>query len=58
MNHTTIPARDVLTTIYLDWVNNYVTLERFAECNGLTLLQAMALTSLARDIYHTEHPEK
>ena len=50
-------ARDQLRAIYLEWVNDFVTVARFAEYHGLTEAQAAALISLARDIFNTDHPE-
>ena len=52
-----MPARDILSFIYLDWMNNYLTTERYAECNGLTDTQACTLINLARDVARSEHPE-
>ena len=50
-------ARTVLSELYLDYHNNYLTLEKFAEHNGLFIIQARALISLAKSIYLSEHPE-
>lgn len=50
-------ARDTLISIYLDWFNNYLSVETFAEHNGLTTEQAQALINLARDVARSEHPE-
>jgi len=50
-------ARDYLTAVYLDWRNNYLTVAKFAEHNGLTEAQAATLITLSRDIAHTEHPD-
>lgn len=49
--------REKLTAIYLDWVNNYLTLETFAEHNGLHLDEAAALIHLAKTIFENPHPE-
>lgn len=54
---TTLSARDALIAIYLDWLNNYLTTERYAECNGITDEQACKLINLARDVAWVEHPE-
>ena len=50
-------ARDQLRTIYLEWVNDFVTVARFAEYHGITDAQAADLITLARDIFNTDHPE-
>jgi hypothetical protein len=50
-------ARDILIEIYLDWVNNYTSIKRYAECNGLTETRAHALIDLARVVACTKHPE-
>ena len=50
-------ARDYLTAIYLDWVNNYVTVFSFAEHNGLTVEQASNLIKLAKEVFNSKHPD-
>lgn len=50
-------ARTVLNEIYLDYVNNYITVDKFAEHNGLTAMQACRLLDLAKEIHNTNHPE-
>lgn len=47
----------MLIDIYLDFWNNYLTVERYAECNGLHNDEAEALISLARKVFNTNHPE-
>lgn len=49
--------RQTLINAYLDYVNNYLTIEKYAEHNGLTNEQANRLIDLGRDIYITPHPE-
>ena len=49
--------REKLSEIYLDWVNNYLTIEKFAEHNGLYPNEAKTLIDLARDCFHKDHPE-
>ena len=49
--------REYLIKIYLDWRNNYLTIERFAECNGLHVSEAESLINLAREVYQRPHPE-
>lgn len=41
----------------LDWRNNYLTVEVFAEHHGLTTGEACTLLDLARDVNRHEHPE-
>jgi hypothetical protein len=50
-------ARDYLTAIYLDWVNNYATAHTFAEHNGLTFAQSADLIKLAKEVYNSKHPD-
>ena len=49
--------RDKLINIYLDWRNNYLTIELFAEHNLLTVNQATKLIDLAGSIYKTDIEE-
>lgn len=51
------PAREYLLDLYLDWRNNYLTVEVFAEHHGLTTGEACTLIDLARDVNRHEHPE-
>ena len=50
-------ARDYLTALYLDWVNNYLTMGVFAEHHGLTCEQAENLVKLAKNVIESEHPD-
>lgn len=52
-----IIMRDVLTKVYYDWCNNYLTIDKFAEHNGLTYDQALDLIDLARKVAQSDHPE-
>jgi hypothetical protein len=49
--------RNVLIDIYLDYWNNYLTFERYAECNGLHVSEVEILINLAREVYNANHPE-
>lgn len=49
--------RKVLVEIYLDWMNNYVSVETFADHGGLTYEDAYDLIELARRVFNTNHPE-
>lgn len=51
-------ARDKLIEIYLDYYNNYLTIERYAECNGLKYVDAVTLIFMARDVANSEHPDR
>jgi hypothetical protein len=44
----TIYLRDYLADLYLDWVNNFLTIERFAEYYGLDEDDAKALLEIAK----------
>ena len=49
--------RDYLKNVYIDFVNNYLTIEVFAEHNGLNLSEANQLIEVARSTYYNQHPE-
>lgn len=49
--------REILTVTYLDYLNNYLTVARYAEDNGLTQAQADTLLRLARNVVESTHPE-
>lgn len=53
----TITAREQLIMIYLDYLNNYLTVAKYAEHNGLTEGQAKVLINLATTVYHSDHPD-
>ena len=50
-------AREQLKAIYLEWRNDFLSVEAFAEYHGITDAQAADLITLARDIFNTDHPE-
>ena len=50
--------RDTLLEAYLDWKNNYLTVEVFAEHHGLTVGQAHTLILLGRDVLCTDYQEE
>ena len=52
-----IQTRQILIEIYLDFINNYLTVKYYATCNALTLEEAQELISLARKVYNQPHPE-
>ena len=50
--------RDELVKTYLDYINNYLTVEKYAEHNGLHVDQAEKLLALSRQVFHSPHPEQ
>ena len=50
--------RDILIAAYLDYVNNYATAALYAEHNGLTTSEALALLNVARKVAEHDHPEQ
>ena len=50
-------SREKLAAIYAEWVNDYCTIEKYAEHNGLTLLEAQTLIAIARSCFYNAHPE-
>ena len=50
--------RDYILEVYADFINNYLTIERFAEHNGLTNKQAKQFLDLAQSIFDSKHPEE
>jgi len=44
-----------LNEIYLDYLNNYLTIEKFAEHNGITTGMARELISIGRYIHEGNH---
>ena len=51
-------ARDYLKAIYLDYINNYLTVDKYAEHNGLTAMQSCRLLDLAKEVFNSNHPEE
>ena len=50
-------TREMLAEEYYDSVNNYLTVERFAEHRGLTVAEAETLLQLARQCALEPNPE-
>lgn len=50
-------VREQLSAIYHDYFNNYCSVALYAEHNGLTEQQGLALINLAREVVTTRHPE-
>ena len=49
--------REQLFAEYTDWVNNYLTIEKFAEHRGLRVQEAYLLLTLAEICFRENHPE-
>lgn len=49
--------RKTMHEIYLSWINDFLTIERFAEHHGLYVDEAQALVDLAQLIFERQHPE-
>lgn len=49
--------RQTLINAYLDYRNNYLTIEKYAEHNGLTINEAERLMQLAQEIINHPHPD-
>jgi len=49
--------RSVMIEYYLDYRNNYLTMDKFADHNGLHLDQAIDLIRAAKLIFNSTHPE-
>lgn len=50
-------ARENLIAMYLDWWNDYISYEVYAEHNGLTVEQAKALLKVAKEVHRSPHPD-
>ena len=51
-------ARNQLINIWLDFHNDYLTPETYADHHHTTPEQARALIDLARAVYNSPHPEE
>lgn len=49
--------RQILIDAYLDWRNNYLFLETYAEHNGITKEQAEKFLALAKEVFDSKHPD-
>ena len=49
--------REQLAAVYLEWVNDYLTIGTYADHHGLTYDEAATLLSVARACYYQPHPE-
>ena len=50
-------TREKLEAEYLDWRNNYLTVEKFAIHRGLRVAEAQLLIDLAKSCFELNHPE-
>jgi hypothetical protein len=50
-------ARNQLINIWLDFHNDYLTLEKYADHHHITVEQAITLIGLARAVFESPHPE-
>ena len=50
-------TRAWLHEFYLDYVNNYISVAKFAEHRGLHEQEAYALLRLAETVYNNQHPD-
>lgn len=49
--------REELAGIYLDWLNNYLTVAKFAEDYGLHIEEAIKLIEVGKSCHDLPHPE-
>ncbi|QEG08727.1 hypothetical protein [Aeromonas phage 4L372XY] len=49
--------REILAAQYVEFLNDYLTVAKFAEHKGLTGDQARQLIELAKSVYYSKHPE-
>jgi hypothetical protein len=50
-------SREQLAAQYLDFVNNYLTVDKFAEHRGLTPAEGQTLIDLGKSCHNNLHPE-
>jgi len=51
MNYRTLMSIQIID-FYLDWFNNYLTIEKIAEHHGLEVDEAKALITMGRYMHH------
>lgn len=49
--------QESLNNIYLDWFNNFITTERFAEVYGINQHDARLLIDICRNAHRNKHNE-
>ena len=50
-------TRENLDTQYVEFLNDYLTIDKFAEHKGLTEDQARQLIELGKSIHYSKHPD-
>jgi hypothetical protein len=50
-------ARTFLSILYMDWRNNWLSIDKFAEYHGLEPARAAELVALARLVFDSKHPD-
>ena len=50
-------TRAWLHEVYLDYVNNYISVAKFAEHRGLHEQEAYALLRAAETVFYNDHPD-
>jgi hypothetical protein len=50
-------TREKLKAEYLDYLNNYLSIDKFAEHRGLTYDEAEWLINVGRSCFTNKHPE-
>jgi hypothetical protein len=45
-------SREKIESLYIDWFNNFLTVDRFAEHHGLTVEQASRVINTGRALNH------
>lgn len=50
-------ARDYLTSLYLSYTNDYLTVALFAEHHGMTETEMSSLLDIARNVATSNHPD-
>lgn len=49
--------RETIAAQYVEFLNDYLTVAKFAEHKGLTEDQARELIELGKSIYYSKHPD-
>ena len=49
--------RDQLIDVYMDWLNDYLTIEVYADHHSLSVNEANTLIELARSVFNSPHPD-
>lgn len=49
--------REFMHKLYLQWINDFLTVEAFAAYHGLYVDEAQALIDTARLMFERQHPE-